>query len=92
MTADTAHRSRILVVEDAPEFLEMVSGALQKEGYVIHVSDPLRLRVEGKAGDRVVIVQGIDTGRKIVVRIGAVRVEARDFRRLWTRLDQELKG
>ena len=35
MTANSGHRSRILVVDDAVEYLELVAGALQKEGYEV---------------------------------------------------------
>jgi len=66
--------------------------ALAREGFSINVADPIRLRIEAKAGDRVAILQGIDKGGAIVIRIGMVRAEARDFRRLWRRLDQEVEG
>ena len=65
--------------------------ALQKDGSEITVSDPIRLRVEAKAGDRVAILQGIEGGGRILIRVGMARAEASDFRRLWRRLDQEVK-
>ena len=64
--------------------------ALQREGFVISVSDPIRLRVEAKAGDRVAILQGIEGGERILIRIGMARASAGDFHRLWRRLDKEV--
>ena len=64
--------------------------ALQKEGFVISVSDPIRLRVEARAGERVAILQGIEGGERILIRIGMARASASDFRRLWRRLDKEV--
>jgi len=65
--------------------------ALQKEGYEITVADPIRLRIEAKAGDRVAILQGIEGGGGILIRVGMAHAEPSDFRRLWRRLDQEVK-
>ena len=64
--------------------------ALSEEGYEITVSDPIRLRAEGKVGDRVAILQGIEAGGTILIRIGMAHAEADDMRRLWRRLDQEV--
>ena len=80
MTADIAHRSRILVVEDAPEFLEMVSAALQKEGYDVLEAETGRAAldaVEQDAPDLVILdltlpdLDGMEVCRQIRERSNA---------------------
>ena len=66
--------------------------ACRLEGFDIHVAEPHRLRVEARAGERVVILQGVEKADGVTVRIGMVRAEARDFARLWSRLDAELES
>ena len=67
-----------------------VVAGLRAEGYEAFVADPIRLRVEARAGNRVAIVQGEERGNRIHVRIGLTYAEARDFERLYLAIKKAL--
>ena len=69
---------------------DAVIRALEREGFQIDVAEPHRLHVEAHAGERVVIVQGVESDDGVTIRLGMVRPEAQDYQRLWSRLDKEL--